>query len=160
MHGRDRDGEIVHGGLFVRQPHQANRIIWEWWDNSPGSPVRFKWPSQTRECWGRGEWELPAGSCPSFRAQHSLCTGKLGELGVVTAIFQSEIVSFFLRGPLNFASNISPWNWAYLQQRIFLSLLSCHSPSVMHSSSENNPSQRNQHKTQPSSTGSTGRKRI
>lgn len=27
MHGRDRDGEIVHGGLFVRQPHQANRII-------------------------------------------------------------------------------------------------------------------------------------
>lgn len=27
MHGRDRDGEMARGGLFVRQPHQANRII-------------------------------------------------------------------------------------------------------------------------------------
>lgn len=27
MHGGDRAGEMVHGGLFVRQPHQANRII-------------------------------------------------------------------------------------------------------------------------------------
>lgn len=156
MHGRAKDEEIVHGGLFVRQPHQTSRIIGN--DEIIHQEVMAGLSDPPRQGnAGEEETESSQLGLGFIQSQHSLCTGKLGELGVVTAIFQSEIIS----KPLNFASNISHWNWVFTSNREFcLCFLSCHSPSAMHSSSEKNSSQRNQHQTQPSSRGSTGRRKI
>lgn len=114
------------------------------------------------ECCGRGEWEVSAGSWPLCAAQRNLCSGKLGGLGVVIAIFLEwnyflplERAPKFCKQHFRLKLNLPPTD----SLSVFLSLLSCHSPSVMHSSSEKNPSPGNQHKIQPIPTDSIGRKK-